>query len=229
MADKDMQEFMSDDDRIHIEEKLTISTEPSEAKGPAEHDTVDNHTDLKLCSFNCMEQNTKVCRKCNRQYCIMHASRFSPNLCQECFKNVQVVLDKFSRTFEHIAANGQLYHTKETCDSWHIDGPDWPFLNLWINKMTDDELREIWMFHFFVIKTIEVENDLRKIAKRQQLANTNVPITKAGQVTGQMKVTTTKTTKTTQVVTAESVRQKLIKSGITDSTILDMMVKAAGF
>lgn len=234
-----MQSFMSDDDRIQIEERIIIPM--SEANlGHSEPDSnnvalnVDNNDeqnkiDFKQCAFNCSEQDVKICRKCNKQYCILHASRFSPNLCQECFKNVQVVLDKFSRTFEYIGQNGQAHYRKESCSDWHMDGPDWPFLSLWINKMTDEELEAIWMFHYFVIKTIEVENDIRKINRRKQIANTYPPISRVGQTTGQVKVTTTKTTKTTQVVTAESIRQRLIKSGITDNAIIEMMVKAAGF
>ena len=251
MPDNDMNEFMSDDDRIQIEERLTIPYLSDTSKETEENnlifsniqeqanfikdnlngieDNLEKQERLKLCSFSCSEQDTKICRKCQRQYCIMHASRFSPNLCQDCFKNVQVVLDKFSRTFEYIGQNGQAHYKKESCNDWHMDGPDWPFMTLWINKMTDEELESIWMFHYFVVKTIEVENDLRKVNKRSQIANTYKPIGKAEQTTGQMKVTTTKTTKTTMVVTAESIRQKLVKSGITDENMIQMMIKAAGF
>src|ERR1700687_3576695 len=82
-----------------------------------------------VCAFsNCSEQITVRCRKCNRPFCIMHANRFSPNFCKECFANLAVMEGKFVRTFEdYDTKNEKLVITKESCTKYQMDGPDWPF------------------------------------------------------------------------------------------------------
>jgi hypothetical protein len=185
----------------------------------SEESVINNASSVEItCAFDCTEQNVQRCRKCNRPFCIMHANRFSPNLCKECFTNLSVVEGKFQRTFEdYDAKSDKVTLTRETCTKYYMDGPDWPFLNAWIDTLTDDELRTIWNFHFFVMKTIESENETRKIEKYRKLREAPTP----------KLVSTVKTVKKTVAVqqpeTADSIRAKLKKQGLPDA-IIDQMV-----
>ena len=174
---------------------------------------------LQICVFNCMEQQTQKCRKCNRNFCVMHASRFSPNFCQDCFKNISIVEDKFSRTFEdYDLKKDKLSIRRESCTRWYMDGPDWPFLNLWIDSLSDDELKIVWNFHFFVMKTIEVENETRKIEKARTLQS--YPVSRITTTT-----TVKKVAKVQQPETPETIAAKLKKQGVPQN-IIDMMIAA---
>lgn len=181
---------------------------------------------LTVCVFgHCTEQDTLKCRKCQRNFCIMHANRFSPNFCKDCFSNLACIEDKFTRTFEdYDAKHDKMIVTNESCTRYYMDGPDWPFLTAWIDSLTDDQLRAIWNFHFFVMKTIEAENEVRKIKKSAKLREYKV----------EKQVSTTKTTKvksvttkTVQVDTAEELRKKFKKQGLPDA-IIDQMITAMG-
>lgn len=176
---------------------------------------------ITICAFNCSEQDVKVCRKCNRAYCIMHANRFSPNFCKECFSNLALMEGKFTRTFEDYDEKlDKLVITKESCTKYYMDGPDWPFLTAWIDTLSDEELRSIWNFHFFVMKTIEAENETRKIEKYRKLREQ--PLPKAARL-----VTKSSTTKTTTPDTPESLRAKFKKLGLAD-VIIEQMIAAMG-
>src|SRR5260370_42362783 len=109
------------------------------------------------CAFNrCSEMDVHYCRKCERPYCIMHSNRFSPNFCKECFTNLACIESKFTRTFEDFdEKTDKLIITKQSCTKYYMDGPDWPFLTAWIDSLNDHELKTIWNFHFFVMKTIQ--------------------------------------------------------------------------
>jgi len=52
-----------------------------------------------------------------------------------------------------------------------MDGYGLAFLGLWINRLSDDELRAWWIFHFSIMKLIEVENETRKVKKARRLRN----------------------------------------------------------
>jgi hypothetical protein len=176
---------------------------------------------IDICAFNdCHEQNVKRCRKCNRPFCIMHCNHYSPNFCKECFANLTIIADKFKRQFDHIADNGQKYTSVEERTRFYLDGPDWPFINPWIETLSDDELKILWVFHHHIMRTIEHENDTRNIEKNRRLRET--PVAKL--ITG----TVTKTKSVTKVVqpeTPESMRAKWKKQGIPDA-VIDMMVAA---
>jgi hypothetical protein len=175
--------------------------------------TIDTVT---ICAFDCSEQNVKRCRKCNRPFCIMHSNHFSPNFCKDCFKELAIIEDKFKRTFDEIGNNGQLRHRVEERTRYYLDGPDWPFLTPWIDSLSDDELKIMWVFHHYIMKLIETENDTRKIEKYRHLASTPVP----------KLVTTTKTrsvTKVTQTETPETLEAKWRKLGIDENTITVMI------
>lgn len=171
---------------------------------------------LVICTFDqCTITDVKLCRKCKRAFCIMHANRFSPNFCKDCFKNLSVLEDKFKRTTEDFdTKTDKLIIKSESCTVYRMDGIDWPFFNPWIASLSDDELSELWNFHYFIMKSIETENDNRVIKKNARIRN--APPVKL--------VKTTKTTSTIKPAdTKEDVIKKLKKQGLPQN-IIDMMV-----
>lgn len=182
---------------------------------PNETDTLLSDS-ITICAFDCSEQNVSKCRKCNRPFCIMHCNHFSPNFCKDCFKDLSIIANKFKRTFDHIAENGQLYVQTEERIRYYLDGPDWPFVTPWIDSLSDDELKSIWVFHHYIMRLIEVENDTRRVEKTRQLANTVVP----------RLITTTKSRSVTKVQTPktpEQMKAEWLKLGIPEATITAML------
>lgn len=175
---------------------------------------------IVICAFDCTEQNTKKCRKCQRSFCIMHCNTFSPNFCKDCFKDLAIISDKFKRTFDHISDNGQLFVKTEERVRYYLDGMDWPFVTPWIHSLSADELKSLWVFHHYIMRLIETENDTRAIEKNRVLRNSPVPRLITGTTTR-----TIRTTKPTQPETAETIRAKLKKQGIADF-IIDAMITA---
>jgi hypothetical protein len=145
---------------------------------------------LNTCVFLCNEEITINCLKCKRPFCINHASRFSPNFCQDCFKALSLIVDKFERRVEdYDAVTDSVITRKETCKRLRLDGPDWVFYTAWIHKLTDEELQVVFEFHYFVVKLIETENEQRKIKNRTKLQGMPLP----------MGVSTTTETRTKRV------------------------------
>lgn len=127
---------------------------------------------LVTCSF-CTVEEIRNCRKCKRPFCTNHSHRFSPDFCQDCFKNLTVIADKFTRTTEEYDhQNDQVVTRRESCDRLRLDGPDYPFLTMWIDKLSDEELKSVYEFHYFVVKIIEHDNEVRKIGKQKKLRET---------------------------------------------------------
>lgn len=186
---------------------------------PDETDTLSSESlPLVICAFDCTEQNVQKCRKCNRPFCIMHCNHFSPNFCKDCFKDLSIIADKFKRTFDHIADNGQLYVKTEERVRYYLDGPDWPFVTPWIDSLSDDELKSLWVFHHYIMRLIEVENDTRRVENTRKLAQTIVP----------RLTTVTKTRSVTKINTPETPEQmkaKWLKMGIPQATV-DIMLAA---
>lgn len=188
-------------------------------------DTVESTDSIKdtieICAFNCTEQNVKHCRKCNRFFCIMHCNAFSPNFCKECFKDIAIVAEKFKRTFDHIADNGQMYIKTEERIKYYLDGMDWPFVTPWIENLSDEELRIIWVFHHCILRLIESENDTRNIEKNRKLRET--PVARLITQTVSKKVT-----KVAVPETPDDMRKKWKKMGIPDVTIDAMILALKG-
>jgi hypothetical protein len=150
----------------------------------------------------------------------MHCNTFSPNFCKECFKDLAVISDKFKRTFDYIGDNGQLYIRTEERVRYYLDGMDWPFVTPWIHDLSDDELKSLWVFHHYIMKLIETENDTRNIEKARKLRESPVP-----RLISSTTVKSTRVTKPSVPETPESMRARLKKLGIPDVTI-DAMIKA---
>jgi len=150
---------------------------------------------LIKCVFDCSSEETKSCLKCHRNYCILHSSRISSNFCQDCFKNLSLIVDKFERRVEdYDSVTDTVTTKKESCKRLKFDGPDWIFYTAWIDKLTDDELQTVWEFHFFVLKLIEQQNEIRGAKRRDQLKS------KSTQFMSGVQVTTTKETRTRKEV-----------------------------
>ena len=182
---------------------------------------VDQSKKIITCAFDrCTEMDVHYCRKCERPYCIMHSNRFSPNFCKECFANLACIESKFTRTFEDFdEKTDKLIITKQSCVKYYMDGPDWPFLTAWIDGLNDHELKTIWNFHFFVMKTIESENEVRKIKKYKKLREMPSPV--------KVLKSANKITKTIQITTSEELRKKFKKQGLPDA-IIEQMILAMG-
>lgn len=179
--------------------------------------------DLVICAFEkCTELDVVQCRKCQRPFCIMHANKFSPNFCKDCFSNLASLEDKFTRTFEDFDTKAdKLIVTRESCTRYYMDGPDWPFLQLWIDSLEDNQLRAIWNFHFFVMKTIEAENEVRKIKKLKKIRETPVDKTLKTSKATKMKSVVTKTV---QIDTADDLRKRFKKQGLPDAVVEQMII-----
>lgn len=133
---------------------------------------------LVTCSF-CTKEQIRNCRQCKRPFCTDHSHRFSPDFCQDCFKNLSVIADRFTRTTEEYDhQRDEMVTRRESCDRLRLDGPDYPFLTMWIDKLTDEELKSVYEFHYFIVKIIEHDNEIRKIGKQKRLRETPVQITK---------------------------------------------------
>lgn len=169
-----------------------------------------------ICAFDCTDQDVKRCRKCNRPFCIIHCNHFSPNFCKECFKDLSIVAEKFKRTFDYIGDNGQLYTKTEERTRYYLDGMDWPFVTPWINSLSDDEFKMMWVFHHCIMRLIEAENDTRNIQRARSLREHVVP----------KLVTQTVTKRVTKVQvpeTPETLKTKWQKQGIPENVIVMML------
>lgn len=186
---------------------------------------IENPIDLTIqtCSFQpCTEEHVTKCRKCQRVFCVIHANHFSPNFCQDCFKNLSAVEEKFNRVFEDYDTKTEIVTIrKDIRTRYYMDGMDWPFLGVWIKNLTDEELRSWWIFHFSVMKLIEVENETRRVTKRNvQKQQTPHLISKMNVMSNGTKVKVTKAPDT-----ADQVRAKLRKTGIPEN-LIDQMISA---
>ena len=174
---------------------------------------------LQICSFSpCTEQNCKACRKCNRFYCIMHTNHFSPNFCMDCFNNLSIVRDKFEKIIKEYDENtDQVIVEKRSCTRIKLDEMDWPFLSKWIDLHNDEELHALWEFHYFIIKFIEHENDIRVIKKLKRIREQPTP-----------RLVTTKQSKTKSTTkmadSPDDLKKRLKKQGLPDVVIEQMVL-----
>src|SRR5882724_8930247 len=131
---------------------------------------------LPTCKF-CLNEQTKVCIRCQSRFCTIHAAKFSPNFCKDCLTNLAATIERFQRTStEYDALDDKLVTHTSTGTQIKIDGPDWVFYQAWIEQLSDDELREIYEFHYFVLKIIEYDNETRKVKKAKKLATAPTPL-----------------------------------------------------
>jgi len=170
---------------------------------------------LIVCTW-CSTEEVKLCFKCNKPFCTAHASRLTPQACKDCFNGVTVFLDKFTRvTEDYDSVTDQMVTRRESCDRIRLDGPDYVFYQDWVHKLMDDELKSVFEFHYFIVKLIEHENEIRKVKKTQKLRETT-PILSS-------KTTEVKVKRETK---PKDMRSELKKLGLPD-VVIDQMIAAA--
>lgn len=187
----------------------------------------DNALPLTVTCVFCGDNNVKTCIKCRRPYCILHASRISPQLCEDCFKTVSVVIDKYTKVSEdYDTATDSIVERKSSCRRIRLDGPDYVWYSVAIQQSSDVELAGVLEFHKFMVSLIESLKTQREVIKNKLVreeGDKNPHLTK--------EVTTrTKTTK--KIKQQKSPRDILIASGIKEdnplfATLLAQMEKGA--
>jgi hypothetical protein len=96
-----------------------------------------------------------------------------------------------------------------------LDGPDWIFYSTWIENLSEEDWLEIYQFHYFVIKMMEYENEVRKIKQARKVAS------------APLSVRVTKESKSKKIVEPVDMQAKLEKLGLPAATI-KVMLQAAG-
>jgi hypothetical protein len=172
---------------------------------------------LITCKY-CLNENVKKCLKCQSTFCSLHAAVFSPNFCKDCFNNLTAVMSRFTRTTtEYDSVTDTVEKITSGCDRIQLDGPDWIFYSEWIDNLTDDDLATIYEFHYFVLKLIEHDNEVRKVKKARKLASQPTPI----------GVVTTKTSSVKREAKPKDMQKELEKLNLPEATIRAML-QAAG-
>ena len=177
---------------------------------------------ITLCNW-CSSEEVLNCKKCNKPYCSLHASRWSPLFCQDCFGGngkLKVIEDRFVRTVEdYDFVNETLVQRKQDCRRLRMDGEDWVFITKWINSLSDEELESVLEFHFFTIKQIEIANETRQVKRKDALKDKKVK---------GMGIVTTTETKTRKVKAQVDLATMLRKQFPNmPQAVIDQMVIAA--
>lgn len=160
---------------------------------------------ILTCAFDCSSEKTKECFKCKRLFCYLHASRVSPNFCQDCFKAFSLLIDKFERRVDdYDEKTDSVLVRKESCKRLQFDGPDWVFYTAWIDTLNDEEAKTVWEFHFFILKLIEHDNETRKIKQNKKIRDN-------GGIFMGANVTTTTSTRTTKTVKQKDPKKEMRK------------------
>jgi hypothetical protein len=171
-----------------------------------------NFVNADHCTF-CDDVNTRKCIKCQRFYCITHRSKLSPQLCQDCFASVQVIIDKYVKiTEEYDEDTDTMVEHKSSCKRIRLDGPDWVWMSVAINQMNDEELgayQEIHRYILSLIETIKTQREINKLDKLRAEGNGGLSLT-------QEQTTKTRTRKVVKQV--KTPKEILAASGITELT-----------
>lgn len=170
---------------------------------------------LPTCKY-CLNENVKLCLKCKSRYCSIHAAKFSPNFCKDCLTSLSVILDTISRTStEYDLIDDALITKSVQSKTLQLDGPDWIFYSAWIENLPETDWLEIYQFHYFVLKMMEYENEVRKVKQARRVAS------------APLAVRMTKESKTKKEVTQVDMQTKLEKIGIAPD-VIKTMLQAAG-
>jgi len=168
-------------------------------------------TDIRIC-FN---------QTCGRAFCPEHSSKISPNCCKDCFQQLAVVIDKYTKIDEEYSEkNDCVISHKHSCKRIRLDGPDFVWYSIAISRLTDEELEHVLQFHRYMVSLLESTTTIRTVKKSNALAGFKMPRLATS--------TTTEIKKTRKVKQTKSLREILIESGITDEGILTKMIAASG-
>jgi hypothetical protein len=166
----------------------------------------DDGTNGQLCCAFCTDTNIRICIRCQRPYCILHTSRISPQLCQDCFKEVYVVIDKFTRvTEEYNESTDSVEQHSTSCKRIRLDGPDYVWASVSVSKSNDQELGVMLEYHKFMVSRIENERTTREVAKAQAVRDQKLVISTE---------TSTRTKTTRRVKQKKTAEELLAMSGI---------------
>jgi hypothetical protein len=172
---------------------------------------------LTSCAY-CTNNNVKTCIKCQKVFCSEHASHISPQFCKDCFSQVTVLIDKYTRTTEEYdEINDSVETHKTSARRIRLDGPDYVWYSAAIQLLTDDEIVTQLQFHKFMVSLLEHLDTVRTVKKSQELAKQKVPLS----------VRTTTETRQKKTVQKKSMRDILKASGVSGD-LLEQMLKAAG-
>lgn len=171
--------------------------------------------------FIAEDKATKLCIKCSKPFCPEHSSKISPNCCKDCFATFSFTVDKFTREdVEYNEKTDTIVTHKSSSRRIRLDGPDYVWYSMAIQRLTDPELESMFQFHRYMVSLLEHTTTVRLVRKSQELAKTpsnNIST-----------VVRTEVKKTRKVKTQKTLREILIASGITDPVQLDAMLAAAG-
>lgn len=212
---------MVDEQKMPLYEVTPSISEDGEDLKPG--DLIPALISIVVCSW-CSSEEIKLCQKCNKPFCTLHCSRWSPMFCQECFGSngrLKLIQDKFTKSVkDYDVVNETLVTRKTECDRLRMDGEDWVWFTKWINQLSDEDLEIVFEFHYFVIRQIELANETRKINRRDKLVGRKVKLSSG--------ITTTTETKTKKVKTQVDMGTMLRKQfpNLAQS-IIDTMVEAA--
>jgi hypothetical protein len=164
----------------------------------------------------CLNEQVKECLKCKSRYCSIHAAKFSPNFCKDCLGNLSAILeDKNLTSTEYDMIDDVLVTKSVSSKTLQLDGPDWIFYSRWIEDLPEDQWLEIYQFHYFVLKMMEYENELRKVKRARKIAS------------APLSIKVTKEAKTKKEITQVDMQAKLEALKIPADTI-KAMLQAAG-
>jgi hypothetical protein len=123
-------------------------------------------------------------------------------------------MSKFNKTTsEYDPVTDTIEKVSSGCERIQLDGPDWVFYSEWINNLNDADLSVIYEFHYFVLKLIEHDNEIRIVKRKNKLASTKMPLS----------VVTTKTTTTKREAKPKDMQKELEKLGVATDTIRAML------
>lgn len=170
---------------------------------------------LLVCKY-CLSEQVRECLKCKSRYCVLHAAKFSPNFCKECLPNLSAITNTImSTSTEYDMLDNELILKTVKHESLRLDGASWIFYSTWIENLNEEDWLEIYQFHYFILKMMEYENEVRKVKKARRAAS------------APLSVSMTKQSTTKKVVQAVDMQAKLEKLGIPTATI-KAMLQAAG-
>ena len=170
---------------------------------------------LLTCKY-CLNEKVKECLKCKSHYCSIHAAKFSPNFCKDCLTNLSAIINTITRSStEYDLIDDALVMKSVQSKTLQFDGPDWIFYSTWIENLSESDWMEIYQFHYFVIKMMEYENEVRKIKQARKVAS------------APLSVRVTKETKTKKEVKEVDMQTSLEALKIPTATI-KLMLQAAG-
>lgn len=143
---------------------------------------------IPTCKF-CLSEHVKLCLMCQSRFCVLHAAKFSPNFCKDCLSNLSAIIGTMSQTgTEYDMLDEELVIKVTQYKTLQLDGPDWIFYRQWIENLREEDWLEIYQFHYFVLKFMEYQNEVRKVKRAKRIASAPLSVKMVKQATTQKVV-----------------------------------------